>query len=131
MALLTREQIFAAQDARFETVAVPEWGGDVRVRTMTGTQRDEYEQSLFAARGPDAAVNISNVRARLVAASVVDEAGELMFTQADIEALGAKSAAALDRVAGAARRVSALTAEDIAALGKPSAPTDGAASTSV
>lgn len=127
--LLTKEQIVAAPDIGFEDVAVPEWGGTVRVRGMTGTQRDAYEQSLFAGRSDEGGA-IANVRARLAAYSLVDEAGELLFTEAEVEALGKKSAAALDRVVEASRRVSALSQEDIDALGKPSAATAADASTS-
>lgn len=130
MTLLSKEAILAAQDLRFEVVPVPEWGGEVRVRTMTGADRDAYEQSLMASRGPDAKANIKNVRARLVAYSIVDEAGNRLFNEEDIDALGAKSVRALDRVFSAASRLSAIGAKDVAELGKPSAPTPAGASTS-
>lgn len=136
MALLTRDQILQVQDLRTETVTVREWGGEVMVRGMTGAQRDAFEQSLLIGRqtdrgeGGDSAMAVRNVRARLVAFSVVDEAGEPLFGMDDIEALGKKSASALDRLMEAAQRVSAMTEKDIADLGKPSAPTDGASSTS-
>lgn len=118
MALLTREQILAAQDIRFDTVAVPEWGGEVRLRSMTGADRDEYEQWLIAQRGPDEKTNIRNLRARLVSLSIVDEAGSRLFSDSDIDALGARSAAALDRVAEAAARLNALSQKDVEALAK-------------
>lgn len=127
--LLSKEQILAAADVRYEEVAVPEWGGSVRVRTMTGEQRDAYEQSLFAGRAEDGGT-IANVRARLAAYSLVDEAGALLFTEAEVALLGAKSSAALDRVVEASRRVSALSQEDIDALGKPSPATAAGDSTS-
>ena len=130
MALLTKEQILGAQDLREEIVPVPEWGGEVRVRTITGTQRDEYEQALMASRTGDGAANLRNVRARLVACSIVGEDGQPLFGPDDVEALGAKSAAALDRVVAAASRLSALTAEDVAELGKPCAPTAEGSTTS-
>jgi len=128
--LLSKEQILGAQDLRFETVSVPEWGGEVRIRTMTGADRDAYEQSLFASRGPDEKSNLRNVRARIVAYSAVDEDGKRIFEESDIAALGEKSAAALERVYLACRRLSAITQEDIDELGKPSAPTPTGASTS-
>lgn len=118
MALLTREQILAAQDIRYDTVQVPEWGGEVRLRSMTGADRDEYEQWLIANRGPDDRANIRNLRARLVSLSIVDEAGQRLFSDADIEALGGRSSAALDRVAEAASRLNALAQRDVEALAK-------------
>ena len=35
MALLTRDEILAADDIKTEDVEVPEWGGDVRVSVMS------------------------------------------------------------------------------------------------
>lgn len=107
MALLTRDGILAADDLKREEVAVPEWGGSVLVSTMTGAQRDAWEQSLVA--GGKGKVDISNVRARLVSFCVVDEGGNRLFSDGDAEALGRKSGAALERCAQAAQRLNALT----------------------
>ena len=51
---------------------------------------------------------MANMRARMVAYCVVDEEGERMFTDADIVQLGRKSAAALERVAKAAQKLSGM-----------------------
>ena len=51
MALLTRSQILEAKDRDYETIDCPEWGGEVRLRSISGTQRDEYEQSMVEQRG--------------------------------------------------------------------------------
>lgn len=118
MAGLTKEQILAAQDLKSEVVAVPEWGGEVRLRSMTGADRDAYEQSLVEARGEGEARRLANVRARLVAFCAVDEAGARLFSEADVEALGAKSAAALDRLFEACTRLNRIGASDVEALAK-------------
>lgn len=107
---LTREAILSVDDSVIEDVAVPEWGGAVRVRGLTGAERDKIE-ALVAGNGKK--MNFANLRARMCAASVVDEAGEPVFGQADIAALGAKSAAALDRVFSVVQRLSGLTDEDV------------------
>ncbi len=119
--MLTREQILSAPDLRTETVNVPEWDGAVVVRTMTAAERDEYEQSMVASRGPDESANLRNVRARLVAMTAVDEAGKRLFMDADIAALGAKSASAVNRVFQVASRLNALTESDVEGLAKNSA----------
>jgi hypothetical protein len=114
---LNKEQILGAQDMKTETVEVPEWGGAVLVKTMTGTERDAFEFSLVA--GQDAEKRkVSHVRARLVAYTLVDEAGALLFSEADIAALGAKSAAALDRVYDVAARLNGVGQKDLEALAK-------------
>lgn len=119
MSLLTREAILAtAGQVVTETVPVPEWGGDVLVKAMNGAERDRFEESLVAGDGKrnKGKPNVRNVRARLVAATVVDEKGSLMFTPGDVEQLGKTSAAALDRVFDAARRLSGMTERDVEEL---------------
>lgn len=113
---LGREAILAATDLAFEEVQVPEWGGVVRVRGMTGVERDEWETSLLEARGEDKRANRRQVRATLVALTVVDAEGRRIFSTADVESLGAKSARALQRVYDVAQRLSRIGAEDIKEL---------------
>lgn len=107
--LLTREAILAAgATLPRETVAVPEWGGEVIVATMTGAARDEWEQSIVT-NGR----KVENVRAKLVAATVIDEEGRRLFSADDVQALGRLSSAALDRVCKVAQRLNGLTAEEL------------------
>ena len=43
MAALTREQVIEANDAETVEIEVPEWGGSILLRSMTGKQRNDYE----------------------------------------------------------------------------------------
>ena len=95
---------------------MPEWGGDVIVASMTGEARDAWEQSLVRTDGGQTRTNMENIRARLVAATVIGDDGVRMFSDADIAALGRKSAAALERVCAVAQRLNGLTADDVEAL---------------
>ena len=106
--MLTREQILQCDDLPKETVKVPEWGGEVQVRTMTGTDRDAFEASLIGKEG-----RLENVRARLVSLAVCDESGNRLFGDEDVAALGAKSAKALDRVFAVAQRLNGIGAEQV------------------
>ncbi len=47
MGLLTKDDILGADDLATEDVEVPEWGGCVRVRALTGTERDAFEAAMF------------------------------------------------------------------------------------
>jgi len=105
---LSRDAILSATDIRTKVVAVPEWGGDVIVATMSGTARDEWEQSLIQRKGNKTEPNLTNVRARLVMATVVDEDGNRLFTEADVTALGKKSSAALERVCKIAQKLNGI-----------------------
>ncbi len=116
MALLSKEAILAAQDVVTEVVEVPEWGGSVRVRGLTGAERDAFEGETIQRNGRDVKTNTRNLRARLVVLSVVDETGARLFAFHDIEALGEKSARALDRIFAVAMRLSGLRDEDVAEM---------------
>jgi len=116
--LLSRQDILGASDIQQELVSVPEWGGAVYVRGMTGTERDSFEASITEGQGRDVKINAQNLRAKLVARSVVDENGKPLFSKADVEALGKKSARALQRVFNVAQRLSGISDEDVETLAK-------------
>ena len=120
MALLTRDAILQVQDLPTERVHVPEWGGDVLVRALTGAERDRFEQSIVEQRGNSTRMNLQNIRAKLVALTVVDEQGNRIFKDEDVKWLGNKSAAALDRIFEVAQRLSGLRDEDVEELAKNS-----------
>ncbi|MGH2437502.1 MAG: hypothetical protein ACRDFA_10955, partial [bacterium] len=61
-----------------------------------------------------------DIRATLETLTVCDESGAPVFSLADIEALGQKSCAALDRICEVAQRLNRLTAADIDELKKSS-----------
>ena len=108
---LNRDAILATRGAlKFQDVEVPEWGGTVRIREMTGAERDAWEQSLVGAKGK---VNIENVRARLVSRTAVDENGVRIFSDQDAEDLGQTSAAGLERLAKVAQKLNMLSESDL------------------
>ena len=111
---LSRSDILKAEDLPTEEVAVPEWGGSVLVRGLTGRERDLFEVSMAKREGKQMVPDVNNVRAKLVAWCCVDDDGEFVFDQAgDVEALGEKSGAALNRVYEVAARLSGLSDEDV------------------
>lgn len=116
MKLLTRDAILQAEDLPTEDIEVEEWGGAVRVRALTGAERDAFEQSIVEQRGKSTRMNLRNIRAKLVALTVVDADGKRLFSDKDAELLGKKSAAALDRVFEVAQRLSGLSPEDMEEL---------------
>lgn len=116
MDLLGKDAILSAQDKTSQIVSVPEWGGHVNVRVMSGTERDAFEAGLLNEGGK---INTNNIRARLCSLCMCDGEGKRLFTtDAEVKALGEKSAAALDRVFTAAQRLNGITAEDVDALAK-------------
>ncbi len=130
MGLLTREDILKADDRPTETVHVPEWGGDVLVRGLDGRGRDSYFASMTVQAGNRQRMDTTNATAKLVASCIVTEDGEPLFSMDDVNALGAKSGAALNRVFDAAQRLSGLSDDDMAELGETSAATPNGRATS-
>lgn len=122
MKILTRDQILKIQDIKTEEVLIPEWGDGVGVivRGLTGAERDTFEESIIDQKGKKTRVVMRNARARLVSMSAVDENGKLIFTQADVEAIGQKNAAALDRIYEVASRLSGISEDDMEELVKNS-----------
>lgn len=120
ISFLSRAQILEAKDIAEDTVAVPEWGGSVKVRALTGAERDQYEAQFvrFDRKGNRQAPSFQDIRAKLVAMSCIDEQGQRLFTDADIVQLSRKSAAALQRVFEACQRLSGLTEQDVEDLTK-------------
>ena len=130
MSLLSKTAILAAQDLQTEDVEVPEWGGAVRVRSFTGRERDAFEASMVRGEGRDRKVDLTNMRARLVGLTVIDETGQRLFTDEEVDLLGAKSGAALDRVFAVAQKLNGLSGTDVEELAKNSSGVPSAVSTS-
>ena len=114
---LSRDEILNCDDLKTEEVKLPEWGGTVIVKMMTGQERDNFEASIVDSKGGN--IKFENIRAKLVAKTVVDpETKKPLFTVADITALGKKSAAALDRIFTVSQRLSKITEKDVDELAK-------------
>ena len=109
---LSREDILSHNDILYTTVLVPEWGGAVRIGTMSGDARDYWELFLLAGRDENEVLRAENIRATLVALCAVDDAGKLLFAKDDVIALGEKSAVALDRVYGKVKTLNRLSDKD-------------------
>ena len=114
MALLSKEQILNSSDSSFEDVEVTEWGGTVRVQTMSGFARDRFESSIIN----NGKFTSDNIRAKLVAACLIDENGKLMFSEKEVVALGNKSCKALDKVFEVAQRLNGIGDSEVEQLAK-------------
>jgi hypothetical protein len=108
---LDRSTILAFSDLTTEVVDVPEWGGSVHVRTMTGSERDRFEAEHIKDPSKD-------FRARIVATTVCDENGTRLFEPEDIPILGRKSCSALDRITDVAVRLNGFSKKDQEELAK-------------
>ncbi len=119
-----RDRLLSGADARLKredvtALVAEEWGealGDEKlfIREMAGSERDDYEATnvrvKYLADGKVShEANLANLRARLVAKSLVDSKGDRVFSDGDAGEVGAKlSADVLNRLFEVAQRVSRL-----------------------
>ena len=115
--VLSKEQILSADDLKTETVNIPEWGGDVLLRELRGRERDAFEEGSMDSKRN---VTMTNMRARLVALSAIDDEGERLVSSKEANELGNKSATALNRLFEVCCRLSGITSDDVDKLEKNS-----------
>lgn len=116
---LSRDAILSASDSKVEPLAVPEWGGTVYIRTITGGERDgvEYALSKDPATGR---YRQDNFRAYFAMLVLCDESGSRLFKLQDIPALAKKNGAALERVVEAALKLNRFSEDDVEEMTKNS-----------
>lgn len=126
-----RDLILNAEDLPHEDVEVPEWGDIlVRVRGLSGTDRDAYEAKAVALKnqGQDVELRLQDFRTKLVVKCLYDpESDERLFSDKDVAKLGKKSGVVIERLYGIAQHLSGMTKEaKEEAKGKSEAvPSDG------
>jgi hypothetical protein len=111
MSALSKAAILAAQDKKMIDVEVPEWNGSVKIRVMTGTERDRFESEFVSGNK-----SVDMVRAKLVAKCLCDDEGNRLFSEADIPQLGEKSAAVLDKLFNVCMKHNRFTKDDVEEL---------------
>lgn len=118
---LNKAAILAAQDIKPEIVEVPEWGGKVGVKRMTGAEFESWQNWVNANIKNDANGNpdTTKVRPAFLAHLLVDDAGKKLFEEADIVELGKKSIAPLMRLFGIAQRINGLVEDSVETAKKP------------
>lgn len=135
MALVTKAQISAAVDRKWEDVDVPEWGGEVRLMALSSADRGYIEAGSVVANGQAAQLRVESLklyREKLVGMAMVDEAFERMYTNKEIMAgaLGNKDGGIIERLAAKVQELSGMGrfAQKEAEGNSDAAPSDSSAS---
>lgn len=117
---LDKTAILSHTTIQKELVEVPEWGGEVWVKELTGKERDSYEAEIFQiksnGRKTETKFMRANIRARLLVLSIVNDDGVRLFEDYELESLGNLGALALDRLFTVAQRLSGFTEKDVEEL---------------
>lgn len=124
----SREDFFALAKQRppVEELHVPHFGKYVWVQGLSGTERDQWEESLVKGKGKKRRVDASNVRAKLAVRCIVldPETRARMFREEDAALLGRMPAAALGPIYELAQRLSGISDEYVEELEEESSETE-------
>lgn len=112
---LNKQTILSMNKPRMRLVNVPQWGGDVYLRSMTGEQRDRFEE---ASRGG----KVSEIKLTILAYSLCDEHGNRLFADAELDLLNQLDGGTLAELAVQAGELNYVTEKDIEVMQKHSEP---------
>jgi len=112
----TKNDIIEVDDLAYEDVPVKEWKRMVRLITLTGTQRDDFEAKSYVHRKGNREMNLINFRARLLSLCLVGQDNKRLFPDVDVPLLGQKSASVLEPLFDKARAMNGMTDQDIEEL---------------
>jgi len=116
MGVLNKDAIQQANDVEMKKVAVPEWGGDLYVRSMTGGDRTKFEMAVTSDNAKTAEKAKQQAKVRIIIMTACDEEGNLLFSESDVHWLSKKAAKPIERVFEAARILNGIGTEDIEEL---------------
>jgi hypothetical protein len=114
--LLSADDVLAADDRRYDIVDVPEWGGKVRIRSLSAAEALEWADKN------EKAPNTAGVRMVLI--SACDGDGKLIFTDRHIEALKGRSNKAMKRLVQRALDLNGFSDDEKAKMAAEQAKND-------
>ncbi len=108
-----RKHILEADDRKTEVVDVPQWGVQLRIRELSGIARAEIKSLWLGVIGENGKPTGTprDIAALTVVHGIVDDAGNAVFTAADVGALLQKNGDAIERIYMAINRISGLGEE--------------------
>lgn len=112
----SKSDVVQADDLVYEDVPVPEWKRMVRLISLTGTQRDAFEDKSMIQKNGTQKMNLVNFRARLLSLCMVDQQNKRLFPDVDVPLLGQKNAAVLERLFEKAREMNGMSDKDVEEL---------------
>ena len=114
---LTKEQILKANDLIIREVDVPEWGGSIRMRTLSGKDRDSFEE-VIQKRKKGQMLELRGLKAMLLSLTVIEEDGCPMFSEGDLEKLNDKSSKVINDLFEVATKMNGIGEEAVEELRK-------------
>lgn len=112
MNALTRNQIIALDDLKPFDVEVPEWGGTIRLRGLSGTERQFVED--WYANHPEANGSRKSfeLATHVIIKVAMDESGARLFQDDDFKTLMTKSGGVADALFSKILKASAMSTKE-------------------
>ncbi len=120
---LTADQLReAARNAKIdrERLVVPELGGGIWVRGMSGIERDKFEEH-YRRKAKGGKTDLRNFRAQLAVKVIVDVHGQRLLNDSDADIFGKLPSGVLDRIIAKHTELSGQGEEELEELGNGSA----------
>jgi hypothetical protein len=117
--IISREKLLQAKAVETRDVDLGN-GEFVRVRGLSGKERDALEASTIQGKGKNKDVNLSNFRAKLCVRAIIDADGKRLFKDDEVALLGEISAKVISKIYDAAAELSGLSEADVDELTKNS-----------
>ena len=119
--ILSKQQILLADDRPTEDVDVPEWGGSVRLRVLSGAQREAVEIKMHQCRSENTNTSTAawkGLKNYILSCAMVDESGAQMFAEKEVASLGEKNGSVIERLYEFVLRQNAFTKDETDELRK-------------
>ena len=110
---LTREQILGIKSFRSKTIEIPEWNGEVRLKAMSGAERESLEERVYETVGDKLQMKkgVSYIPELLVK-SWCDDDGNRLFQDDEIDLIKAKDSTILAKLFKVAAEVNGLSGDE-------------------
>jgi len=96
---LTRDQILESKDFYLSEVECPEWGGTVRVRSLSAAEFNTMGFGTLDKGGNVDARLSRDMMTKIASWGIIDADGNRVFSNKDVKVLGGKNYAPVNRVA--------------------------------
>jgi len=117
------EDILGVKYIRYEDLEIPEWNTTVRIRGMTAAARDAWMGDMMAQQKANGGLpNLTNIRARFVAHTLIDENGTRLLSVADAAQLGEQDSNVIERIYKKARELNGIGEDQVAGSENNSGP---------
>lgn len=117
--LISRDALLGAAVRRFAVVEI-EGLGNVRIRSMTELERSRLEASIRDKKGNLSSSRMVDLKCRMIVDSVVDENGNPLFTNRDIDQIRQQDSKVTNALVDAIQKHCGWSDEDLEDLEKNS-----------